>query len=95
MTSKYLDNYTEEGFTSNKLSLTSEGFMSLTYDIEQLVDKYTGVEESSFGQCAEIREDIMILIHNIVNNKCDIEGYEVSYTGGDSALSPDDLEEQD
>ena len=71
MTSKYLDNYTEEGFTSKELSLTSEGFMSLTYDIEQLVDKYTGVEESSFGECAYIREAIMNLIHDIVNNKED------------------------
>ena len=99
MENKYLDHYTEEDnegnitFTSNELSLTSEGFMSLTYDIEQLVDKYTGVEESSFGECADIREAIMNLIHNIVNNKCDVEGYEVPYTGGDSALSQDETED--
>jgi|TARA_E500000318_G_C3480177_1_gene180083 hypothetical protein len=90
----YFDNYIdEEGNVDEKLTLNSNGFACLTEDIESLVDKYTGVEDSSFGECAEIREDIMSLIHSIINNKCDIEGYEIPYTGGDSALSPDDLEE--
>ena len=101
MENKYVDHYTEQDkegnitFTDKELSLTSEGFISLTHDIEELVDKYTGKEESAFMKCSEIRLDLMDLIHDIVNNKCDIEGYEVPYTGGDSALSPDDLEEQD
>ena len=77
MENKYVDHYTEEDnegnitFTSKELSLTSEGFMSLTYDIEKLVDKYTGKEESAFMKCSEIRQDLKDLIHDIVNNKED------------------------
>ena len=42
---------------------------ALTYDIENLVDKYTGVEGSSFMKCSEIRLNVMELIHRIVNNR--------------------------
>ena len=77
MQNKYVDHYTEQDnegnitFTDNKLTLTSEGFISLTHDIEKLVDKYTGKEESAFMKCSEIRLDLMDLIHDIVNNKED------------------------
>ena len=77
MANKYVDHYTEEDkegnitFTDKELSLTSEGFISLTHDIEELVDKYTGIEESAFMKCSEIRLDLMDLIHDIVNNKED------------------------
>ena len=64
------DNYIdEEGNVDEKLTLNSIGFACLTEDIESLVDKYTGVEDSSFGECAEIRLDVMDLIHSIINKE--------------------------
>ena len=66
----YFDNYIdEEGKRDDKLTLNSEGFICLTEDIENLVDKYTGVEDSSFMKCAEIRLDVMDLIHSIINKE--------------------------
>ena len=70
----YFDNYIdEEGKRDDKLTLNSIGFDNLTYDIENLVDKYTGVENSSLMKCAEIRLDIMDLIHSIINKEQDNE----------------------
>ena len=63
---KYID---EENNVEDKLTLNSDGFNSLTEDIENLVDQYTGVEGSSFMKCSEIRLDVMELIHRIVNNR--------------------------
>ena len=64
------DNYIdEEGNVDEKLTLNSEGFICLTEDIESLVDKYTGVEDSSFMKCVEIRLDVMDLIHSIINKE--------------------------
>ena len=64
------DNYIdEEGNVDEKLTLNSNGFACLTEDIESLVDKYTGVEDSSFMKCAEIRLDVMDLIHSIINKE--------------------------
>ena len=66
----YFDNYIdEEGNVDEKLTLNSEGFICLTEDIESLVDKYTGVEDSSFMKCVEIRLDVMDLIHSIINKE--------------------------
>ena len=66
----YFDNYIdEEGNVDEKLTLNNIGFACLTEDIESLVDKYTGVEDSSFMKCAEIRSDIMDLIHSIINKE--------------------------
>ena len=64
------DNYIdEEGNVDEKLTLNSIGFACLTEDIESLVDKYTGVEDSSFMKCVEIRLDVMDLIHSIINKE--------------------------
>jgi len=64
------DNYIdEEGNVDEKLTLNHIGFACLTEDIESLVDKYTGVEDSSFMKCAEIRLDVMDLIHSIINKE--------------------------
>tara|TARA_R110002072_G_scaffold138850_1_gene282310 strand:- start:632 stop:850 length:219 start_codon:yes stop_codon:yes gene_type:complete len=64
----YFDNYIdEEGEVDEKLTLNSNGFACLTEDIESLVDKYTGVEDSSFMKCADIRLGVMDLIHSIIN----------------------------
>ena len=66
----YLEHYvTEEGETEKKLSLSSEGFACLTEDLEDLVDKYTGIEGSSFSKCAMIRAGIMDLIDKIINKE--------------------------
>ena len=68
----YLEHYvTEEGGIEKKLSLSSEGFACLTEDLEDLVDKYTGIEDSSFAKCGMIREGIMDLIHEIINKEQD------------------------
>ena len=64
------DNYIDdEGKVDEKLTLNSIGFACLTEDIENLVNKYTGIEDSSFMKCAEIRLDIMDLIHSIINKE--------------------------
>tara|TARA_R110002167_G_scaffold9686_5_gene44832 strand:- start:74 stop:286 length:213 start_codon:yes stop_codon:yes gene_type:complete len=64
------DNYIDDdGKVDEKLTLNSIGFACLTEDIESLVDKYTGVEDSSFMKCAEIRLDVMDLIHSIINKE--------------------------
>lgn len=93
--SRYLDKYIdEEGNIDNELTINTNGFACLTNDIESIIDKYTGIEGSGFDEdISEIRMHFMDLIHMIANNRCDVEGYEMPYTGGDSALSPDDLEE--
>jgi len=61
--------FDEEKNVEDKLTLNSDGFNSLTEDIEGLVDQYTGVEGSSFMKCSEIRLNVMELIHQIVNNR--------------------------
>lgn len=64
------DNYIDDdGKVDEKLTLNSIGFACLTEDIENLVNKYTGIEDSSFMKCAEIRLDVMDLIHSIINKK--------------------------
>tara|TARA_R110002074_G_scaffold218210_2_gene388609 strand:- start:373 stop:585 length:213 start_codon:yes stop_codon:yes gene_type:complete len=64
------DNYIDDdGKVDEKLTLNSIGFACLTEDIENLVNKYTGVEDSSFMKCAEIRLDVMDLIHSIINKE--------------------------
>jgi len=64
------DNYIDDdGKVDEKLTLNSIGFACLTEDIENLVNKYTGIENSSFMKCAEIRLDVMDLIHSIINKE--------------------------
>ncbi len=64
------DNYIDDdGKVDEKLTLNSIGFACLTEDIENLVNKYTGIEDSSFMKCAEIRLDVMDLIHSIINKE--------------------------
>ena len=82
MTSKYVNHYTEENnvgnitFTDKQLTLTSDGMIALTDDLEELIDKYANVEDwiendKYYHTTNEIRQDLMILIHDIINNKED------------------------
>ena len=72
--SKWINRYVdEEGNVDNKLTLTSEGIASLTEDLEYIVDKYTGIDNASFMKCGEIREDVIELIHSIINEEVENE----------------------
>lgn len=82
MKNKYVDYYTEEDnkgnitFTDKELTLTSEAFILLTDDLEELIDKYANVEDwiendKYYQRTNEIRQDLLDLIHDIVNNKED------------------------
>ena len=64
----YCEYYVDDtGTVDDQLSLTSDGFASLTDDIEQLIEKYTS--QSAFGKCTEIRNDMVDLIHTIINHE--------------------------
>lgn len=82
MKNKYVDYYTEEDnegnitFTDKELTLTSEAFILLTDDLEELIDKYANVEDwiendKYYQRTNEIRQDLFDLIHDIVNSKGD------------------------
>ena len=57
----------DDGTVEDQLSLTSDGFASLTDDIEQLIEKYTS--QSAFGKCTDIRNEAVDLIHTIINHE--------------------------
>tara|TARA_R100001369_G_scaffold7659_1_gene18919 strand:- start:32 stop:259 length:228 start_codon:yes stop_codon:yes gene_type:complete len=70
MSNKYVGHYVDEdGHVDNKLTLTSDGFVELSEDLEAIVDKFAGVDGAGFMMCSEIREDLMDLIHEIINGK--------------------------
>jgi|TARA_R110002020_G_scaffold158028_1_gene341057 hypothetical protein len=67
--SKYFEYYVDDdGTVDDQLTLTSDAHASLTDDIEELVEKYTA-GESAFGKCSEIRNDMVDLIHQIINGE--------------------------
>ena len=64
----YFECYVDDnGAVDDQLTLTSDGFADLTDDIENLVEKYTG--DSAFGKCSKIRNDMVDLIHTIINHE--------------------------
>tara|TARA_R100001463_G_scaffold93364_2_gene148070 strand:+ start:441 stop:650 length:210 start_codon:yes stop_codon:yes gene_type:complete len=66
MSKTYFEHYVDDdGAVDDQLTLTSDGFASLTDDIEGLIEKYTS--QSAFGKCTEIRNDAIDLIHSIIN----------------------------
>ena len=82
MASKYVDHYTEQDnegnitFTDKELTLTSDGMIALTNNLEEIINKITGSDKwqeniDYWDKRSEIRLDLMDLIHLIVNNKCD------------------------
>ena len=68
---KYVGHFVDEDYIDDQLTLTSEGFLELTEDLEAIVDKFTGIEGYIMGgdRGAEIREDLMDLIHEIINEE--------------------------
>ena len=67
---RYLEYYvSEEGEVDDKLTLSSEGFACLTEDLEDLIDKYTGIENVGFMRCAMIRASVMDLIDEVLEEK--------------------------
>ena len=80
---KYVGHFVDEGghaptsigFVDNKLTLTSDGFLELTEDLEAIIEKFTGVDEYIMGgdRGAEIREDLMDWIHELVNEESEDE----------------------
>ena len=67
---QYFDKYIDEdGNIDDKFSLNQEGFSQLTDDLEDLIDKYTGIKESGFRKCDDIRLDVMDVIHSIINKE--------------------------
>ena len=69
-TNNYFEYYIDDdGTVDNQLTLTSDAHISLTYALETLVEKYSGVEDSAFMKCSEIRDDVVDLIHTIINKK--------------------------
>ena len=69
MGNKYVGHFVDEDYVDDQLTLTSEGFLELTEDLEAIIEKFTGVEGYIIGgePVAEIREDLMDLIHKIIN----------------------------
>lgn len=72
MSNKYVGHFVDEdGHVDNKLTLTSDGFLELTEDLEAIIEKFTGVDEYIMGgdRGAEIREELMELIHERINGE--------------------------
>ena len=70
MSKNYFEYYVDDdGTVNDQLTLKSDAHASLTDDIEELVEKYTGDEDAAFGECSEIRNDLVYLIHQIINKK--------------------------
>jgi hypothetical protein len=69
MGNKYVGHFVDEDYVDDQLTLTSEGFLELTEDLEAIVDKFTGVDDAGFMKCTQIREDLMDLIHEIINEE--------------------------
>ncbi len=72
MSNQFFDHYQDDdGTTDDKLTLTSDGFVSFSEDLENLIEKYTGQEfmcpESDV--LSDIRMDLMFFMQSIVNNK--------------------------
>jgi len=69
MGNKYVGHFVDEDYVDDQLTLTSEGFLELTEDLEAIVDKFTGVDDAGFMKCTQIREDLIDLIHEIINEE--------------------------
>lgn len=71
MNSEYFEFYEDDdGVVDTKLSLTSEGFESLSVSLEEILKEHTGVEMlcPESDQLCAIREQFLDLLETIANN---------------------------
>ena len=69
---KYVGHYVDDtGVVDEHFTLNEDGFVELSEDLEAIIEKFTGIEEYIMGgdRGAEIREDLMDLIHELVNGE--------------------------
>jgi len=69
MGNKYVERFVDEDYVDDQLTLTSDGFVELSEDLEAIIEKFTGVDGAGFMKCTQIREDLMDLIHEIINEE--------------------------
>ena len=69
MGNKYVEHFVDEDYVDDQLTLTSDGFVELSEDLEAIIEKFTGVDGAGFMKCTQIREDLMDLIHEIINEE--------------------------
>jgi len=69
---KYVGHYVDDtGVVDEHYTLNEDGFVELSEDLEAIIEKFTGIEGYIMGgdRGAEIREDLMDLIHELVNGE--------------------------
>tara|TARA_B110000858_G_scaffold8654_1_gene9226 strand:+ start:1005 stop:1271 length:267 start_codon:yes stop_codon:yes gene_type:complete len=69
---KYVGHYVDDtGVVDEHFTLNEDGFVELSEDLEAIIEKFTGIEGYIMGgdRGAEIREDLMDLIHELVNGE--------------------------
>lgn len=75
---KYVGHFVDDtGVVDEHYTLNEEGFIELTEDLEAIIEKFTGIEvETEWrsqivggNRSAEIREDLMDLIHELINGE--------------------------
>ena len=69
---KYVGHFVDDtGVVDEHFTLNEDGFVELSEDLEAIIEKFTGIEEYIMGgdRGAEIREDLMDLIHELVNGE--------------------------
>ena len=72
MSNKYVGHFVDDtGVVDEHFTLNEDGFVELSEDLEAIIEKFTGIEGYIMGgdRGAEIREDLMDLIHEIINGK--------------------------
>ena len=69
---KYVGHFVDDtGVVDEHFTLNEDGFVELSEDLEAIIEKFTGIEGYIMGgdRGAEIREDLMDLIHELVNGE--------------------------
>ncbi len=69
---KYVGHYVDDtGHVDENFTLNEDGFVELSEDLEAIIEKFTGIEGYIMGgdRGAEIREDLMDWIHELVNGE--------------------------
>ena len=69
---KYVGHFVDDtGDVDENFTLNEDGFVELSEDLEAIIEKFTGIEGYIMGgdRGAEIREDLMDLIHELVNGE--------------------------